>query len=78
MGLVGCYSLDLYCDKNKSAAHQFTMPRQYAGRTEAECIRRARRDGWSINKRIEVPNSATQGRTICGTCNATRRKADPK
>ncbi|TDW21051.1 hypothetical protein EV128_12220 [Rhizobium azibense] len=57
MAVVGCYSMDLYCDTGgdpyggdcpyrpyKGAQGQFT------GRTERECLKTARSDGWTFRE----------------------------
>lgn len=47
--IVGCYSLDLYCDHNE--AREFVChnwPGQWAGRTRQDCLRQARQDGWVV------------------------------
>lgn len=56
--LVGCYTLDCYCDaaqEGKPHPSQFrggwlTWPMQYTGETRAECVRKARVFGWRIGK----------------------------
>lgn len=70
MGLVGCYSLDLYCDGPLRSSHPDTdlsMPHQFTGRTEAECIRAARAKGWQINRRATSAINDT-GRAVCRSC----------
>lgn len=58
--IVGCYTLDLYCrywedqprgvsafcNTNFDWNHKIF---QYTGRTRAECLREARKDGWLVN-----------------------------
>lgn len=66
---VGCYSLDLYCD-NRSAwpdpRHEYDeFPHNFAGRTEAACIRNAKAMGWRIG----------QKRQLCPKC--AKKKAAP-
>jgi hypothetical protein len=64
--MVGCYTLDLYCDNSSDDFHEDrarghpygAFPKQYTGRTEARCIRAARRDGWLISRK----------RVICPVC----------
>jgi hypothetical protein len=62
--IVGCYTLDLYCASpahvssgtsfgpcvGKGAEGTFGnhQPTQYTGRTEGECKKIARRDGWKF------------------------------
>lgn len=69
--IVGCYTLDLYCD-----AEGCTNPRphtsdggrgplaQYTAETGGACRRDARRDGWRLRVR--------EGRAICPQCPAPR------
>lgn len=47
--IVGCYSMDLYCDV-KDAFGCRAYPGQFTGRTESECIRKARKAGWRVVK----------------------------
>ena len=56
MGLVGCYTIDLYCDHPHHEPNAYSYgdkvhdwPRRYTGQTESECIRKARLEGWSVN-----------------------------
>ena len=72
--IVGCYSLDLYCD-----AEGCTTPRphlgdrscgphaEYTHELGAECRRRARKAGWVLNVR--------EGTAVCPTCAARGAKA---
>jgi hypothetical protein len=58
--LVGCYTLDLYCDSGRDHPVRWpngsfvVFPMQYTGRTLAECVRVARRDGWQIGKERQL------------------------
>lgn len=62
---VGCYTLDLYCDKGY-VAQKGGIPdcgwkkhmQQFTGRTEASCIRKAKAEGWSVGKRDLCPKHA--------------------
>lgn len=53
MAVVGCYSLDLYCDTG-GEPYGDNCPEvaqgQFTGRTEGDCIRAARSDGWTFNR----------------------------
>ena len=51
--IVGCYSLDLYCDNREcKSVSRFRMePDVYTGRTFAGCSRKAKKDGWKIDSR---------------------------
>jgi len=64
MSVVGCYSLNLYCDyPDGHSPHLYSTPwyesingkfgamGEYAGRTFAECAKEARSNGWIINER---------------------------
>lgn len=50
--IVGCYTLDLYCD-NADSLHTWhelnAMPHQFTGDTRQYCYRQARKKGWTIN-----------------------------
>ncbi len=44
--IVGCYTLDLYCD-NESDAHNFReFPHQFTAERETDCMRQAAAKGW--------------------------------
>lgn len=45
---VGCYSLDLYCKRWVDIHLTPDCYRQYTGRTESECLRKAKADGWVL------------------------------
>jgi hypothetical protein len=56
--IVGCYSLDLYCDnyiidptvvEDKWGHRYDDFPDQFTGFSRAECVRNARRRGWIVN-----------------------------
>ena len=64
--IVGCYTLDLYCDTRKRCEHSdFTgllhIPNQYTGRTFTECRKHALIDGWIFhrNKTVTCPKCAS-------------------
>jgi hypothetical protein len=74
--LVGCYSVDLYCE-NASGEHgektcrvgwEYGGPPVYTGETLGECIRAARKDGWTITN--DRPR-----KTFCPRCTKARRKS---
>lgn len=53
--IVGCYSLDLYCARDKisngpeagTATHPYDyFPHQYTGTNERDCRAQARKRGW--------------------------------
>ena len=61
--IVGCYTLDLYCSKKGCTK---PMPHQFTEQTEGECIREARKKGWSVSK-------ATQ---LCPACSGKEPKPE--
>lgn len=69
MSIVGCYSLDLYCDgepdcQNGSCLHTGGSPGQYSAETGSECRRQAREDGWILNLQEQTavcPKCAKKG-----------------
>lgn len=61
--IVGCYTLDLYCDKENDA-HEFNeFPHQFTGRTKSSCIRQAIKNGWSV--RLD--------KAVCPKCKRRRK-----
>jgi hypothetical protein len=53
MGMVGCYSLDLYCDDPTHRAFEpggNSRPGTFTGDTFTECARKAKADGWMVNR----------------------------
>jgi hypothetical protein len=48
--IVGCYSVDLYCDYENMNHFWHSCPPQFTGETEAECLRDARRCGWRFSR----------------------------
>lgn len=64
--IVGCYSIDVYCDtRDQHPTGYENMPRwpdrrdmgngdSYIGETRAACIRAARRVGWLIGKERQL------------------------
>jgi hypothetical protein len=58
--IAGCYSVDLYCDNADPASEgrrgvckgpaYKPNPDAYTGETEGECLRQARRDGWTFTR----------------------------
>ena len=62
--MVGCYSLDLYCDQ-KNFDHRYDeFPHVYTAEYGSRCRRDARRDGWILHK----DHTAT-----CPRCSRKRR-----
>jgi hypothetical protein len=64
MGMVGCYSLHLYCEVCK---HPNDTRGEYTGNNYSACVRAARRDGWMIDHRRgrTGENSMGSGRCLC-------------
>ena len=67
--MVGCYSLDLYCDNEATRwadgsdehGHAFgSFPWQYTDETGSACRARARAAGWKINIKT--------GAALCPQC----------
>jgi hypothetical protein len=46
--IVGCYTLDLYCDCPECQIQE-TFPQQFVGKTFQACVREAREKGWRIS-----------------------------
>lgn len=58
--IVGCYTLDLYCDNDVSDHCRNVFSETYVGETFAECIREARSKGWIINPK--------KNKALCPEC----------
>lgn len=57
--IVGCYSVDLYCDNTegkKCPSPWSSFPWVYTGETQGECLRQARKAGWRFSR--ERPRKA--------------------
>lgn len=66
---VGGYTLDMYCSI-EGCGHfcgEWAGPIVYNGRSESECLRRARGEGWLISRNKQ--------RDICPSCRERRRNA---
>jgi hypothetical protein len=68
--IVRGYTLDLYCENARELygtgsdgdIHDYKeFPATYVGETRQECVRAARKEGWTIN--------ITEGKCICPKCN---------
>ncbi len=58
--IVGCYSMDLYCDgPHEPWEISCKFPDKYTGRTLASCRRQAVRDGWRFSR---------DNRVLCPEC----------
>lgn len=76
MAVIGCYTLDLYCDTGDGDGYGDTCPYkprdgtsiqgEYTGQTEGQCIRDARRDGWRFNR--------DKTKAFCPRCNKENRQ----
>lgn len=67
--IVGCYSLDLYCDtghRKDGTTEEYNLadPGQFTGQTEGDCKRDARRAGWLFRR---------DGTVYCRECVKTGR-----
>lgn len=50
--IVGCYSLDLYCDNEKAHENEYpTLSFESTGRSRAQCLQAAKRAGWAVDIR---------------------------
>jgi hypothetical protein len=75
MGMVGCYSLDLYCDDPTHRAYDvggISRPGTYTGDTFTECARKARVDGWVINRKGKGGGEGW-GRCLCAAHSRVRK-----
>jgi len=75
MAVIGCYSIDLYCDAGGEeyggkCPHKYilaTVQFQAEGRNERECLAKARKAGWKISRdkrRATCPGCAGSKQTI--------------
>lgn len=60
--IVGCYSLDLYCDSAWSCSGQADG---FTGRNRTQATKEAKKDGW----RVTHAREGKTGRAICPDCN---------
>ena len=73
MAIVGCYTLDLYCDKINipdgeatDGIHRYNeFPHTYYDELGSICRSQARKDGWILKR---------NGNTICPKCNKRKIK----
>jgi hypothetical protein len=65
MPIIGCYTLELYCDnqpdrQKPDAIHGYEeFPKQYCNEFGSRCRAMARKDGWKLTK---------DGGSICPKC----------
>lgn len=64
--IVGCYSLDLYCDGNGGGHVYNEFPHFFVGKSASSCYRQARRAGWRLSIRSGV--------AICPKCTVPTRR----
>ena len=72
-GIIGCYSLALYCELNHTPDHEpytdTAMPWEYTGASEGYCNKQARRQGWVLDltgQRAWCPTHRLQGlKVLC-------------
>lgn len=69
MGFVGGYTLDLYCDGRNHGWMSGKHP-SFHGETFSECVRKARADGWMIDKKRQ---GKEVGYAICPECRAKQK-----
>lgn len=60
--IVGCYSMDLYCDE--CGFGYGTDSASFAGETRGQCVRQARLWGWLVGRE----------RQLCPKCSGKRRR----
>jgi hypothetical protein len=55
-GIVGCYTLDLYCYNSKTFGDHGDMdfPQSFTGPTRQYCDKKARKEGWTINYKTNI------------------------
>lgn len=74
--IIGCYSLELYCDKaadetsidgsNRDGIHEYKeFPSTFTGERRQDCEREARKMGWMINNETGI--------CLCPKCSGKRR-----
>lgn len=66
--IVGCYTLDLYCDnaKPQDGIHEWNeFPHQFFDEFGSTCRSNARKAGWLLSEK----------RALCPKCSGKKRKA---
>lgn len=77
MGIVGCYSMDLYCDHPEHCKYSgdvWPFPSVYSGRSESECLRNAKKDGWKIDKKKDGERGMGSWFCLCPAHTKKNRK----
>lgn len=67
MGIVACYSMDIYCNDPECVGswNYGTPSGQYIGHTRSECVREARSHGWMINLKRDPEDEMANGSGYC-------------
>lgn len=74
MGEVGCYDLNLYCDRCGSRDPTGYHPGTFMGRNLADARREAKRAGWRFNFRLAANAESTRPPyVLCPSCAKTVR-----
>lgn len=73
--IVGCYSLDLYCDicwedKATPYAQRAAFPANYTGPNRTAATKDAKRDGWKVRHAAK----GRDGRAVCPICDKAGKK----
>ena len=71
--IVGCYTMDLYCDVEGCTYNNrggLCEPDQFTGLTVSECRRKARAEGWRLDIRTGM---ATPQIAVCPECGHSAR-----
>lgn len=67
MSIIGCYTLDLYCENDKPVGevdlvHSHNeFPHSFCHESGSVCRKRARKTGWRLNLK--------EGKAVCPKCN---------
>lgn len=69
MAVVGCYSMDLYCDGENPAHTYKEFPHCYTAQLGSTCKKNARKAGWRFLK---------DGRAYCPKCKEVNRINNPE
>jgi hypothetical protein len=67
MPSYGCYTLDLYCDRDNADHEYGEFPNRYTGHSQRKCISYAKRDGWRFDP---------SGTVICPQCAKAQNNAN--
>jgi hypothetical protein len=70
--IIGCYTLDLYCDADAEHAWR-AFPVQFSAETGEECRQQARRAGWKL-----TPKTGTAVCPDCVRAGRTAKKEEPE